>query len=452
MKAYRILLFFLSVIAALAVLCAVFPEEGVNAGPLTLRFASLSDILGGDEEVTETPEELMARRQAAIREALRNDFLKYFEEDPARFYFPGGDLSFFDVFFDALDSAGIHRMRIVHYGDSQIEEDRISKVLRDSLQTRFGGGGPGLLPVLDQYYNLSISEASTAEPRSFIAYGPAEMRGAAGRYGVMARKSHYDGTVTTTFFPVRSNDGPSRRFNRLTFLSSGSELSINCKGVSQQFEASDSIRHIVFELPDSTERVSVTHSGSHDIYGVMLDDETGVCVDNVPMRGCSGTVFTMINASQLKDYYENENVRLIILQYGGNSVPFTRTDKQISEFCTKIGSQIEYLRQAAPDARILFIGPSDMSTNIQGKMQTYRHLPAFVDSLRVTANRNGAAFWDMYSAMGGQGSMAQWVRESPPLAGEDYIHFTTRGAEKMGGMIYDALMLYYEYHKLTKDE
>ena len=452
MKAHWILLFILSVIASLAVLCAVFPEDGVKAGPVTLRFASLSDVLTDGKDKAETPEQIMEKRLAAIREARKNDFLEYFSEDPARFHFPGDDPSFFDPFFAALDSAGRHRMRIVHYGDSQIEEDRISSVLRDSLQIRFGGGGPGLLPVLDQYYTLRISEGSTSAPRRYVAYGPPEMRGAGGRYGVMAQKSHYDSTATTTFFPVKSNDGPSRLFNRLTFLSAGGDLYIRCQGVTQEVEASDSIRHTRFELADSTERVSVTHSGSRDIYGVMLDRENGVSLDNIPMRGCSGTIFTGLNSAQLSDYYVNENVRMIILQFGGNSVPFTKTEKQISDYCSEIAEQIVHLRELAPDARILFIGPSDMSTSISGKMQTYKHLPAMVDSLRVTALRSGAAFWDMYSAMGGQGSMALWVRENPPLAGPDYIHFTPKGAEKMGGMLYETLMLYYEYYRLNHYE
>ena len=452
MKARGILLFILSAIAALAVLCSVFPEDGVTVGPVTLRFPALADILDDGKEDVESPEELMARRLAAIREARMNDYLEYFTNDPARIYLPGDDLSFFDSLFVALDSAGSRRVRIIHYGDSQIEEDRISATLRDSLQTRFGGGGPGLLPVLDQYYNFSISEGSSAAPRRYVAYGPAELRGAGGRYGPLAQKSHYDGTVTTTLYPVKDNDSPSRYFDRLTFLSSGSDITVRCNGVTQEIEASDSIRHIRFNLPDSTERVSFTHSGSHDIYGVMLDREAGVSVDNVPMRGCSGTVFTMLNAEQLSDYYNNENVRLIILQYGGNSVPFTRTDKQISEFCEDISRQITYLQEQAPGARILFIGPSDMSTSIQGKMQTYRHLPAYVDSLRVTAGRAGAAYWDMYAAMGGQGSMVQWVRQSPPLANEDYIHFTRKGAARIGGMLYETLMLYYDYYRLKDHE
>ncbi len=452
MKAHSILLFILSAIAALAVLCQVFPSDGIQLGPVTLRMPSLEEILRGEEDEGETPEELMARRMAAIREARKNDFLDFFANDPARIHLPQDDLAFFDSLFVALDSAGSHRVRIMHYGDSQIEEDRISNILRDSLQTRFGGGGPGLLPVLDQYYTFSISEGSSAEPRRYLAYGPAEMRGAAGRYGPLAQKSHYDGTVTTTFFPVKENVSPSRYFNRLTLLSAGSDLYVKCNGAIQEPAASDSIRHIVFHLPDSTERVSVTHSGSHDIYGVMLDRETGVCVDNIPMRGCSGLVFTGIKADQLSGFYNTENVRLIILQYGGNSVPFTKTEKQISDFCSDIARQIVYLQEQAPGARILFIGPSDMSTTIQGKMQTYKQLPAIVDSLRVTAVRSGAAYWDMYAAMGGQGSMTQWVRQSPPLANEDYIHFTRRGAAKMGDMLYETLMLYYEYYKLANYE
>ncbi len=452
MKAHSILLFILSAIAALAVLCHVFPSDGIQLGPVTLRMPSLEEILRGEEDEGETPEELMARRMAAIREAKKNDFLDFFANDPARIHLPQDDLAFFDSLFVALDSAGSHRVRIMHYGDSQIEEDRISNILRDSLQTRFGGGGPGLLPVLDQYYTFSISEGSSAEPRRYLAYGPAEMRGAAGRYGPLAQKSHYDGTVTTTFFPVKENVSPSRYFNRLTLLSAGSDLYVKCNGAIQEPAASDSIRHIVFHLPDSTERVSVTHSGSHDIYGIMLDRETGVCVDNIPMRGCSGLVFTGIKADQLSGFYNTENVRLIILQYGGNSVPFTKTEKQISDFCSDIARQIVYLQEQAPGARILFIGPSDMSTTIQGKMQTYKQLPAIVDSLRVTAVRSGAAYWDMYAAMGGQGSMTQWVRQSPPLANEDYIHFTRRGAAKMGDMLYETLMLYYEYYKLANYE
>lgn len=451
MKAYKILIFIFSVIIALGMLCSFFPRGGVRIGPVSLEFPSLEDILIGEaEDNTESPEELLARRQEAMKEAQKNNFLAYFENDPAKFHMPQGDLTYFDEFFEALDGAVDEHIRIVHYGDSQIEEDRVSGVIRDSLQTRFGGGGPGLVPVLKKYYTLNISESCSTTPSRYMVYGPAEMRAGNGRYGVMGQKTHFDSTSTVSFLPVKSNLGPDRYFNRLTLLTSGGKVYVNCKGQKQQLEASQDVRHARFELPDSTTRVSVSFSGSHDVYGIMLDNDKGVSLDNIPMRGCSGTIFTSISSAQLSDFYVNENVRLIILQYGGNTMPYMKTDKSISQYRVSIEKQINHIRSQAPDAKILFIGPSDMSTNIQGKMQTYPHLPTMVDSLRTAANNAGAAYWDMYAAMGGSGSMAKWVKEVPALAGSDYVHFTPLGAEKMGGMLYESLMLYYEYYKLRK--
>ena len=450
MKVHRILLFILSVIALLGLLCRFFPENGVKIGPAEFDFPSLEEFFAVEEEDTETPEELLARRMAAIRRAEAEDLMDYFKNDPARIHFPGGRISSFDPFFKALDEASSSHVRIVHYGDSQIEEDRISKVLRDSLQTRFGGGGPGLIPVREQYYTYSISESATVTPDRYMVFGPPEVRAGNNRYGPMGQKSRFDSLCTVSIHPIKSNLGPSRYFNRLTLLSSGGVAIVSCKGLTQILESSEGIRHIRFTLPDSTSRVSFSFSGSHDVYGVMLDNDRGVSLDNVPMRGCAGTIFTSIAASQLKDYFENEDVRMIILQYGGNVVPYTSKEKDISSYKSRIEKQIRYLKELAPQAAILFIGPSDMSTSIQGKRQTYPQLPMLVDSLKAAATGSGAAFWDMYSAMGGQGSMKKWVEQNPPLAGSDYVHFTPAGAEKMGGMLYESLMLYYKYYKLRK--
>lgn len=451
MKAHRILLFFISVIVLLGLLCRFFPAEGVRIAGVDLDFPTLEEFFAVEEEdEQESPEELLARRMEAVRRAEAENLLDYFSTDPARIYFPGDSISSFDPFFKSLDDASDTLIRIAHYGDSQIEEDRISKVLRDSLQTRFGGGGPGMIPVREEYYTYSISEAGTVTPDRFMVFGPPEVRAGNNRYGPMGQKSHYDSLCTVSIHPIKTNLGPSRYFNRLTLLSSGGVAVVSCKGITQILESSDTIRHIRFSLPDSTSRISFSFSGYQDIYGVMLDNDKGVSLDNIPMRGCSGTIFTAIAASQLKDYFEKDNVRLIILQYGGNMVPFTSKEKDISAYKSKIEKQILYLKELAPDASILFIGPSDMSTSIQGKMQTYPQLPMLVDSLKAAATNSGAAFWDMYSAMGGQGSMKKWVEQDPPLAGSDYVHFTPAGAEKVGGMLYESLMLYYKYYQLRK--
>ena len=107
---------------------------------------------------------------------------------------------------------------------------------------------------------------------------------------------------------------------------------------------------------------------------------------------------------------------------------------------------IGMFRQMAPEARIIFIGPSDMATvDSTGVVSSYNVLPEVVQTLKEAANQSGAAFWNMYEAMGGKGSMAKWVRSG--LAGSDYVHFSPGGAKKMAHMLYETLQFYYKFYR-----
>ena len=68
-------------------------------------------------------------------------YRQFFYENPDRIYLPDDDYTFFDPVFRAFEQARKEgkTVRVAHYGDSQIELDRISSNLREALQTRFGG-------------------------------------------------------------------------------------------------------------------------------------------------------------------------------------------------------------------------------------------------------------------------------------------------------------------------
>lgn len=451
MKRSRVLIFILSVIAMLTLLSAVFPSGGIKAGQAVLRFPSVADILEGavPEEPRVSPEELLENRKEAVHRAEKDRFEDFFESDPARFYLPDGDARFFDPLFAALEGASVKPVRIIHYGDSQIEEDRITSAVRAALQERFGGDGQGMLPAR-RYFTPAMAVSSSSEQERFTVFGerPEGLR-KFGPYGDFVR---LDTTLTLGFSPVRSRDKGQELFNRLTLVAGNidGELKVNCAGRSRTLSGDGAIVKAVFELPDSSAKASLTISGHADIYGVLLDTETGVRMDNVAMRGCSGLVFTAMDASQLRSFYNSENVRLILLQYGGNTVPYLSTGKAISGYASSVRRQIRHLHKLAPQATLIFIGPSDMSTTVEGKRQTYPKLPDIVDSLRVAATAEGAAYWDIYGAMGGRNSMIDWVGAAPPLAGSDYVHFTPRGSARVGEMFSDSFLLYYDYYLWRK--
>jgi hypothetical protein len=72
-------------------------------------------------------------------------------------------------------------------------------------------------------------------------------------------------------------------------------------------------------------------------------------------------------------------------------------------------------------------------------------VPRLLAAQRSLAERNHAAFWNLYEAMGGENSMVSWVEESPALANKDYTHVNFRGAHKIAGLLFDYLMQQYAH-------
>ena len=447
-------MFIFSTIALLGVLCAVFPEDGLAMGGLSLRFPSITEVLSGrTSDNAADPEEVIAQREKAVKAAERKEMEEYMASDPARIHMPDGNQAYMDSFFAALEDAGSKHVGIVHYGDSQLEEDRITFTYRERLQERFGGNGAGL-QCAKKNYTLAESVHCNREHTQYMVYGDESLRAGMNRYGPMGQFSRADSASVFSIRPTKANDGASAIFNRVKLYSGNlrSPLTVSCKGERKVVEGKASLNITEFALPDSTSSVNLSVAGLGDLYGISLTSDTGVEVDNIAMRSCSGTIFTAINQDQLRDYFKDCDARLIILQFGGNGVPYMKTGKSISSYCSTIRRQIGRIRELAPGVPVLFIGPSDMATSTGGKRQTWPHLETFIDSLQTNVNASGAAYWNLYEVMGGNGSMTSWVKHQPPLAGPDYIHFTKLGAEKVGNLFADVLLLYHDFYKLREDE
>ena len=204
-----------------------------------------------------------------------------------------------------------------------------------------------------------------------------------------------------------------------------------------------------WKLPDTTSSIKISLSGRTEIYGVAVDGAYGVAVDNVAMRGSSGTIFHKIDNQLLAESYKALNAKLIIMEYGGNMVP-SMSAKTLDWSKKLITRQIQAVQKANPDADILFIGPADMAKQVNGRWQTYPALKMTIKMLREVALENGLAYWDMHRVMGGEGSMIKWVRKAPPLGFTDHIHFTRRGAANMGDLFCSSLHMYYDYYQFRE--
>jgi lysophospholipase L1-like esterase len=180
---------------------------------------------------------------------------------------------------------------------------------------------------------------------------------------------------------------------------------------------------------------------SPDFYAMSLESPTGIYVDNIAQRGSSGTFFQRLNYGQLKSFYDHLNVKLIILQYGGNALPAIKSKENAINFANYFKGQILLVKKLAPGASILFIGPADMSVKEGTEYVTHPYLEDTRNALKNVVLEMGCAYFDMYDCMGGKNSMPTWVSEK--LAAEDYIHFSPQGARKMATLIYSSLLFNY---------
>ena len=457
MKPRRILLFMACVIAALASLGAVFPADGIDIANRHLGFASLHTLAHRTEHtpIDTTPAE--APEMLQLRDSV-NYYRRLVADGDLRFWQP--DPHYLDAFWHRAERARRdgRTLRILHYGDSQIEMDHISSRLRSHLQQRFGGGGPGMLPFRTITPSLTVSQGATGTLTHLSSFGDSTVVRSRGNYGPMMqcfRMADGSASVSLRASKSKSVDDRAKRFSRVTLLfnNRGHRLSTDLTDRQHKVTLSrtadtSGIGSLVWVLDSSSNNLRLNVRGNADLYGILVDDGPGLAVDNIPMRGCSGQQFTLVPANMLSPAYAQMDIGLIILQFGGNSVPYLKTPKQISTYCQSLGRQIDHVRRCCPSAKVLFIGPSDMSTRLRGQLQTYPIIPQLIDSLAATATAHGAAFWSIYHAMGGQNTMPEWTRQG--LAGQDYIHFSQRGADLMGDRLAQALDNNYTLYRLER--
>ena len=444
MKAKQVLLFIVGVFALLGVGWIAFPADGVPVGSMTLRFPSYKEKLTEEAEVKVNVDSILI----AV------------EETPDKILLPNDDITFFDSFFRKIENADSSIVRVVHYGDSQIEMDRISQDLRDALQERFGGIGTGMFPAVSNVPSASISRYASGGFTQYTMYGDSTtQRAGHNRYGPMAQvvKMEGGGTINLRATGSKTAKERAKTFQTVSILygrpSSGFSARVTSdtlkpKATIVKGESGTTLMRWDFGRP--VDKARIVLSGNAEIYGISADGASGVAVDNIPLRGCSGTIFKVITKPLMEEAMAMENVGLIILQFGGNYMPVANSSERISGYCTKIAEQIQYFHQVAPEAKILFIGPSDMGTSRGGRIVTRPRLPEMVDSLKATALRNDAAYWDLFRMMGGENSMVQWVKHSPPYAISDYTHFTPAGAQKVGEALSRSFLTYYDYYLLRR--
>jgi len=364
--------------------------------------------------------------------------------------YPAGDSTILQGLFRGMDSARAkgETVRILHIGDSQIEGDRISGYLRQRLQQRYGGCGPGFIPFSEEEPSrLYLKSSGFAKTEKFQLLGKGR-KGLHNRYSLFHTyfrlKTDSSGNSRAGFSYRLNKQGYKRNsyFETATLLTRNrdSYLNVQSRTFSRQFKPSDSLRLSSWNMsgPSSEFSFSLNTGPTTDLFGLCLDCKAGVAVDNIPLRGSSGLELLKIKPAFLQEQIRRLNTRLIILQFGVNVVPYEA--HSYSWYENSLVKIIQTLKKSSPGIQVLVIGVSDMARKKEGRWASFETIPAVIHAQKRACARTNSAFWDMQQAMGGKNAILAWAKTNPPLAGKDMIHLTPKGAQVAGEFLYRAIL------------
>lgn len=365
-----------------------------------------------------------------------------------------------DAFFSGLSATEAGRrarpVHIVQIGDSHTAGDRITGALRARMQARFGAGGRGVLPPGVPYagyapYQVQVQASGWSMPLAPLAtvggYPAADMGLAGGRSsgpGVGA-------ALTLTVDP-----GAEPRWVGLCGRGGPSAGSVSVQGDGgyhvADFRAPEE-GPLCRAVPLNGPAAAVTLGGEVapvDLYDVsLLTGAPGVVVSNLGMVGATLRDLAgrdeRVAATELAFWRPS----LIVLAFGTNEGFDDGLDPIAYEGLLR--GQIARMRRLAPAASLMILGAPDAlrRTEAGGCAPDVPRAPppnlAVVrDVQRRVAADMGVAFWDWRGRMGGECSAERLATRADPFMRGDRVHFTSAGADWIGGVLSDDLMAAYD--------
>jgi lysophospholipase L1-like esterase len=370
------------------------------------------------------------------------------EHDPANEIQNAAHLD--DVFENLyqLRRAKDRQISIVHIGDSHVQGDLLTQPIRRHFQRRFGNAGrglvvPGRVASTNESYNIfSCSEIFWSAKRCVHPDEPMPI----GVSGITIGTKSPNATIDIHMRDLWQDYS----FNkvRLFYLKNQNSFNfvfrdtLNRELARIQTRENDPIiNYSTVVLPKPVEAIRIEAVKENEqqnqavVFGVSFENgEGGVLYHSI---GVNGAKYKHYNASQ---FFATQTTALkpslIIVALGTNeALDFPHLDVM---FFHHIDDFVSSLRQNNPNAKFILTTPPDafrLKTEINPGIKVIR------ERILRYAVENGLAFYDMYSAMRGEGSAKEW--QQCGYLRPDGIHFTREAYEYQANLFFHAFIKSY---------
>jgi lysophospholipase L1-like esterase len=337
--------------------------------------------------------------------------------------------------------------RIIHYGDSHVAADILTGEIRRRFKRGFGDAGPGFIfPVRPwSWYSRAGVESHASSGWSIDGL----------KHALSASDNHL-GVAGVSFTAHRTGEwirlkAVCKRFDLYLMKQPGGaaidvfldgepyyrRVSLSAPSIEPLYLTLTAERHGAHSV-----ELRTVSPGPAKIFGVVAESETpGMVYDAFGLNGARADRPLKWDRGLLEDNLKRRAPGLIIIAYGSNEAG--DADLDLTTYARSFSALLATLRDAAPSASLLVISPPDRATLTSSGWRTISRLPRLVAAQRQAALEQGAAFWDLFQAMGASGSIDRWATRMPPLAQGDRVHLTARGYSLVAQALYKELMQGY---------
>lgn len=359
-----------------------------------------------------------------------------------------------DDFFENLyKQKNLHdrKINIIHIGDSHIQADFLTAVVRRNFQKYFGNAGRGLI--------VPARVAGTNEPFNIVTRSNTQWDSKRCVYPDQPMPIGIGGITIQTNQPktrleIHMNDlWMDYAFKTLTlffkkdynsFDFSIRDTANHVIGFINAFKSEPFVNHSKVILTDTVSGVILETYQSNPsqnhatIFGVNLENgKSGVLYHAI---GVNGAMYSHYNAAL---YFTKQTStlepELFVISLGTNeSINYPYLDKNFFQHVDKL---VTSLRAANPMAKFILVTPPDA---FRRKIKTNPGIATIRQQIIAYAVENGLAFYDMYKALGGDNAATIWRQAK--LLRPDGIHFTKDGYEYQGNLFFNALMKSYNQY------
>lgn len=356
-----------------------------------------------------------------------------------------------------LRKGKLHRVTVLHIGDSHIQPDSMTSRIREPLHDLFGDGGRGLcfpyrLAGTNGPGDYRITSNVSWEGRRSVR---TDIPLPVGLSGYTIRSDKENAVLDVTLLSGACASSPGYGFDTVVVLH---EKGPHAYDLSVSDEAGGEVAKKETLLDgdqDMASKFAFAGAGCHaSIVSAKTGDEqnyTQIYAISLERRG-RGVVYHSVgvNGASFEHFSRSEYFArhvgflkpdLVIVSLGTNSAyggSFHET-----EVFGHIETLYKEIRSASPNGTLLFVTPPDSAA--PRKKQIKANVLKVRNLITEFCSRRRIAYWDFYGIMGSYGSISKWRKNK--LVQPDMVHFTRAGYELQGTLLFEAILQGYRAYE-----